>query len=88
MSGPNYQSGTNDEIVAIVTLCGLPPRSVNPAIATIAFGGTVAVNMAFKIAIVLANAHLIAGRLAATSLLASLVILISTLVWRLIELVP
>ena len=83
-----FIAGSFDVDAAIVTLGGLPRGSVNPAIAAIALGGTVAVNMAFKIAIVLANAHLIAGRLAATSLLASLVILISTLVWRLIELVP
>jgi len=83
-----FIAGSFDVDAAIVTLGGLPRGSVNPAIAAIALGGTVAVNMAFKIAIVLANARLHAGGLAATSLLASLVVLISTLVWRLIELAP
>jgi hypothetical protein len=78
-----FIAGSLDVDSAIVTLGGLPSGSVDPAIAAISLGGTVAVNMAFKIAIVLAN-----GRLPATSLLASLVILISTLVWRLIELAP
>jgi uncharacterized membrane protein (DUF4010 family) len=83
-----FIAGSFDVDAAIVTLGGLPRGSVNPAIAAIALGGTVAVNMAFKITIVLANAGLHAGRFAATSLLASLVVLISTLVWRLIQLTP
>lgn len=80
-----FIAGSLDVDAAIVTLGGLPRGSVGPAIAALALGGTVAVNMAFKIAIVLANARLRAGGLAATALLASLVILIAALVWRLIE---
>lgn len=83
-----FIAGSFDVDAAIVTLGSLPRGSVNPAIAALALGGTVAVNMAFKIAIVLANARLHAGGLAATSLLASLLILISTLAWRLIEIAP
>jgi hypothetical protein len=83
-----FIAGSFDVDAAIVTLGGLSRGSVNPAIAAIALGGTVAVNMTFKIAIVLANARLHAGRLAATSLMASLVVLISTLVWRLSQLAP
>lgn len=80
-----FIAGSFDVDAAIVTFGGLPRGSVDPAIAALALGGTVAVNMAFKIAIVLANARLHAGGLAAMSLLTSLVILLSTLVWRLIE---
>jgi uncharacterized membrane protein (DUF4010 family) len=83
-----FIAGSLDVDAAIVTLGGLPRGSVDPAIAALALGGTVAVNMAFKIAIVLANARLRAGSLAATALLTSLVILIATLIWRLIEIAP
>lgn len=83
-----FIAGSFDVDAAIVTLGGLPHGSVNPSIAAIALGGTVAVNMTFKIAIVFANARLHAGRLAATSLMASLAILVSMLVWRLIDLGP
>lgn len=83
-----FIAGSFDVDAAIVTLGGLPRGSVGPAIAALALGGTVAVNMAFKIAIVLANARLRAGGLAASALLTSLVILIATLIWRLIEIAP
>ena len=80
-----FIAGSLDVDAAIVTLGDLPRGSLGPAIAALALGGTVAVNMAFKIAIVLANARLRAGGLAASALLASLVILIAALVWHLIE---
>jgi hypothetical protein len=83
-----FIAGSFDVDAAIVTLGGLPRGSVGPAIASLALGGTVAVNMAFKIAIVLANARLRAGGRAAIALLASLVVLIAMLVWRLIEIAP
>lgn len=77
-----FIAGSFDVDAAIVALGGLPAGSVNPSIAALALGGTVAVNMTFKIAIVLANAGLQAGRMASAALLASLLVLTVMLVWR------
>ncbi len=78
-----FISGSFDVDAAIVALSGLTAGTVSPSIAALALGGTVAVNMAFKIGIVIANARLQAGRVAAAALLASLVILITTLAYNL-----
>lgn len=80
-----FLSGSIDVDAAIVAYSGLPRDSVSPAIAALALGGTVAVNMAFKIVIVVANAGLNAGRLAALSLVASLAVLLGTLALDLMQ---
>ena len=46
-----FIAGSFDVDAAIVTLSGLPKNAIAPPIAALAIGGTVAVNMAFKIAI-------------------------------------
>ena len=79
-----FIAGSFDVDAAIVALGGLSPGSVGPSVAALALGGTVAVNMAFKIAIILVNARLHAGRFAAAALLTSLVVLIATLAMRMI----
>jgi uncharacterized membrane protein (DUF4010 family) len=71
---------------AIVALASLPADSIPDALAALALAGTVAVNMAFKAAVVLANARLRAGWPAAAALLASLLVLLLTLAWRLVAL--
>lgn len=78
-----FIAGSFDVDAAIVALSSLPADSIPSALAALALAGTVAVNMAFKIAIVLANARLRAGRPAAAALLASLLVLLLTLAWRL-----
>jgi len=78
-----FIAGSFDVDAAIVAYSGLPPDIVPPPVAALALGGTVAVNMAFKVAIVVANAGLKAGRLAALSLLASLAVLLGSLAWGL-----
>jgi uncharacterized membrane protein (DUF4010 family) len=80
-----FIAGSFDVDAAIVAYSGLPPKVVPPPIAALALGGTVAVNMAFKAAIVVANAGPKAGRLAALSLLASLAVLLGTLAWGLVR---
>ena len=71
---------------AIVALSSLPAGSISSPLAALAIGGTVGVNMAFKIGVVLANARLAGGRPAAAALLASLVVLLLTLGWRFLQL--
>ncbi len=78
-----FIAGSFDVDAAIVALSGLTAGTVSPSIAALALGGTVAVNMAFKIGIVLANARLESGRVAAAALLTSWFILIATLAYSL-----
>jgi uncharacterized membrane protein (DUF4010 family) len=80
-----FIAGSFDVDAAIVAYSGLPRGSVSPPVAALALGGTVGVNMAFKIAIVVANAGLKAGRSAALSLLASFGVLLGALALGLIQ---
>lgn len=81
-----FLAGSFDVDTAIVTLSGLPAGSIGRDLAALALGGTVAVNMAFKIGVVVADAGLAAGRRAAGALLASLMVLLLMLGWRAAEL--
>jgi uncharacterized membrane protein (DUF4010 family) len=78
-----FFAGSFDVDAAIVTLSTLPRGSISADIASVALGGTVAVNMAFKTAILLGNARLRAGSRPAAALLASQVVLAITIAWRL-----
>lgn len=77
-----FLAGSFDVDAAIVTLSSLPADAIRGDLAALALGGTVTVNMAFKTAIVLANAHFREGRRAVTALLASQVVLMGILAWR------
>jgi uncharacterized membrane protein (DUF4010 family) len=74
-----FFAGSFDVDAAIVTLSNLPRGSIAPDLAALALGGTVAVNMAFKAAVLIANAKWSAGRLPASALLASEIVLLVTL---------
>jgi uncharacterized membrane protein (DUF4010 family) len=76
-----FFAGSFDVDAAIVTLSTLPRGSIAPDLAAFALGGTVAVNMAFKTAVLLANARWEAGKLAALALSASQIVLVLTLGW-------
>ena len=82
-----FVSGSFDVDAAIVAFSSLPPGSIMPDIAAIALGGTVAINMAFKTAVVFANARLKHGRRAILNLLVSQIVLGVALAWRLAILV-
>jgi uncharacterized membrane protein (DUF4010 family) len=77
-----FLAGSFDVDAAIVALSTLPSGSIADALAAVALGGTVAVNMAFKIAVAVANAGFHAGRKAALALAASEATLIATLAWQ------
>ena len=81
-----FAAGSFDVDAAIVALSTLPPGSIRADLAALALGGTVAVNMAFKTLVVLANAQIRTGGRAIVALLASQAVLIATLAWRLQEL--
>ena len=70
-----FIAGSFDVDAAIVAYSALPAGSVGPHIAALALAGTVAVNMAFKTAIVLANARWRRGRASALALMASTAVL-------------
>ncbi len=75
-----FVAGSFDVDAAVITLSGLPKGTVVPSIAAFALGGTVAVNMAFKMAL----AGMIARRQglgAVVALGVSLVVLLATLGW-------
>ena len=76
-----FLAGSFDVDAALVAYSTLPVDSVLPPLAALALAGTVAVNMAFKAAIVFVNAGLAAGRRAGMALVASLAVLIAILVW-------
>lgn len=75
-----FIAGSFDVDAAIVTLSGLPTDAVVPSIAALAVGGTVAVNMAFKMAVVGVTARR-RGLASVAALGVSLVALLGTLVW-------
>jgi uncharacterized membrane protein (DUF4010 family) len=81
-----FLAGSFDVDAAIVALSSLPANSIGRELAALALGGTVAVNMAFKVGVVIANARLPAGRKAVAALLASLAVLVTMLAWRSVEL--
>lgn len=75
-----FVAGSFDVDAAIVTLSGLPQGALVPSIAAFALGGTIAVNMAFKMAVAGATA----GRRsmgAVAALGVSLIVLLTTLGW-------
>ena len=83
-----FIAGSFDVDAAIVTLAGLAPGALSPSLAALAIGGTVAVNMAFKIGVVAVTARG-AGLRAIAALGISLALLIATLVaiaWPMIKL--
>jgi uncharacterized membrane protein (DUF4010 family) len=80
-----FMAGSFDVDAATVTFAGLPAGAIDIHVAAVALGGTVAVNMAFKIGIVLANARA-RGRRAAIGLTSSLLVLLATLAWHLLQL--
>lgn len=77
-----FIAGSFDVDAAMVAYSILPEGAVPVAIAALALAGTVAINMAFKAAIVLVNAGARAGRVAGFSLLASLAVLLVTIALR------
>lgn len=70
--------GSLDVDAAIVTVGGLKPGAISPALAALALGGTVLVNMAVKLGITIAFARS-KGRDAAYALIASMLALALTL---------
>ncbi|RVQ69365.1 DUF4010 domain-containing protein [Croceicoccus ponticola] len=76
-----FIAGSFDVDAAIVAFSALPTGAISPRIAAIALAGTVGVNMAFKTAVVFANAKWKAGRTAVIALLSSLAVLLGTLGW-------
>jgi uncharacterized membrane protein (DUF4010 family) len=83
-----FLAGSFDVDTAIVTLASLPSNAIAPQFAALALAGTAAVNMAFKIGVTIANARWSAGRDAVLALLASEVVLVGAVVWRLFTLAP
>ncbi|WP_144095192.1 MgtC/SapB family protein [Croceicoccus sediminis] len=81
-----FIAGSFDVDAAIVAFSALPEGAVAPRIAALALAGTVAVNMAFKTGIVLANARWRRGRTAALALLSSLILLLAILIWDFVRL--
>ncbi|WP_423141129.1 MgtC/SapB family protein [Parablastomonas sp. CN1-191] len=74
-----FLAGSLDVDAAIVTLSSLPAAELRAALGALALGGTVAVNMAVKIGVVIANAGRMGGRAAALALLSSELALIAAL---------
>ena len=81
-----FLAGSFDVDTAIVTLASLPHDAIAPRLAGLALAGTAAVNMGFKIGVVIANAGWSRGRNAALALLASEVVLAATVGWGLLAL--
>ena len=75
-----FVAGSFDVDAAIITLSGLPKDAVVPSIAALALGGTAAVNMAFKMAVIGVTARR-EGLAAVAALGASLAVLLATLGW-------
>ena len=83
-----FIAGSFDVDAAIVKLAGLAPGALSPSLAALAIGGTVAVNMIFKMGVVAVTARG-AGLRAIAALGISLALLIATLVaiaWPMIKL--
>ena len=79
-----FVAGSFDVDAAIVTLAGLPQGAVAAPIAALAIGGTVAVNMAFKIGVTAVTARR-PGLPAVGALGASLAVLLATLAWMALD---
>lgn len=77
-----FIAGSFDVDAAIVAYSALPAGAVTVAAAALALAGTAGVNMAFKASIVFVNAGYEKGRRAGFALLASLAVLVATLVVR------
>ena len=77
-----FIAGSFDVDAAMVAYSVLPRDAVPVAIAALAIAGTVAINMAFKAAIVFVNAGTKAGGVAGSSLLASFAVLVVTIFIR------
>lgn len=77
-----FIAGSFDVDAAMVAYSILPQGAVALPIAALALAGTVAVNMAFKAAIVFVNAGAKAGRTAGLALLGSLAVLLAVIVLR------
>ena len=75
-----FFAGSFDVDAAIVTLSGLPRSAIAAPIAALAIGGTVAVNMAFKIGVAAITARR-KSLPAVTALGVSLAVLLVTLAW-------
>lgn len=75
-----FVAGSFDVDAAIITLSGLPTGAVVPTTAAFALGGTVAINMAFKMAVTGVTARR-QGLAAVAALGVSLVVLLATLGW-------
>jgi len=81
-----FIAGSFNVDTALVSLAGLPIGAIAPRLAAVSLAGTVAVNMAFKIGVAIANAGWSSGRKAALALLASEAVLVVTVAWALIDL--
>ncbi|MEO6247781.1 MAG: MgtC/SapB family protein [Sphingomicrobium sp.] len=79
-----FMAGSFDVDAAIVTLAGLATGTIPPKLAAIALGGTVAVNMAFKMAVTGVTARG-RGTWAVAALGVSLVVLLATLGWTVVS---
>jgi uncharacterized membrane protein (DUF4010 family) len=81
-----FLAGSFDVDAAIVAFSSLRPGSIPSGIAALALGGTVAVNMAFKTAVVFANTRMKKGQRAILALLASQLVLGASLGWSFVTL--
>lgn len=79
-----FVAGSFDVDAAIVTLSGLPVGAIAPKVAAVALGGTVAVNMAFKMAVAGVTARA-KSKWAVAALGASLAVLLATLGWTVVS---
>ncbi|WP_156500584.1 MgtC/SapB family protein [Croceicoccus bisphenolivorans] len=81
-----FIAGSFDVDAAIVAFSSLPEGAVGADMAALALAGTVAVNMSFKTAIVIAEAGWRAGRSAALALMSSIALLAAMIAWDLVAL--
>jgi len=79
-----FMAGSFDVDAAIITLSGLPKGAIAPELAALALGGTVAVNMAFKMAVAGVTARS-RGLWAVAALGVSLMVLLATLGWTVVS---
>ena len=77
-----FIAGSFDVDAALVAYSSLPGDAVPVGTAAVALAGTVAINMAFKAAIVFANAGAKTGKAAGLALLASLAVLLVVIGFR------
>lgn len=81
-----FIAGSFDVDAALVAYSSLPGNTVPVATAAVALAGTVAINMAFKAAIVFANAGAKTSKAAGLALLASLAVLVMVIGFRAVAL--